>query len=98
MATYPVTIDGRSTLAEINAAIASEEAGASEFVDSQVSTRQGTPTNVATFDELAPGTIPPTLTMVTQGTAEPPDTSQVWSGVMLVEGRPESLVGYRKRA
>lgn len=98
MASYKVAIDGSFTLAQINAAIMGEEAGASKFLDSQVGTDEGQITNVATFDELAPGTVPPALTIVKHGSPAPPGTSQEWSGVMLVEGSMQPVVGHRKNA
>ena len=95
MADYRVEIDGSFTFAQINSAIAGEEAGASEFVDSVIGTHEGKLANLATFKELAPGTVPPRPTIVKQGDPPPAGTKKVWSGVMLVQGTSTAVIGYR---
>jgi hypothetical protein len=96
MANYQVEIDGGFTLTQINSAIAGEEAGASEFVDSVIGTHQGKLANLAIFKELAPGTTPPRPTIAKQGDPAPVGTTKVWSGVMLVQGTSTAVVGYRR--
>lgn len=95
---YKVSIDGSSTLAEINRQIKGEEAGASEFLNSVVGPDEGRVSNIAKFKELPAGTVPPELTIVKQGERAPAGKSEVWSGVMVIEGTSESVVGYRATA
>ena len=88
---YPVTIQGSYSLGEINDAIAGEECGASEFQSSKVSGND----NTATFLELPPGTIPPTLTVVKKDDPQPPGTAKVWEGEMRVSGAVAAVIAYR---
>jgi hypothetical protein len=96
MSNYNVEIEGRYKLDEINSAIAGEEVGASEFKSSRVKASDAGVTNIVTFRELPPGTIPKPLTMVKQGDPQPPGTKEIWSGVMVVEGTLTSVVAYRE--
>lgn len=95
MADYEVEIKGNITIADINAQIAGEEAGGSQFVSSKVSTSNGTSTNFATFQELPGGTMPKPLTVVKQGDPQPSGTKGVWSGQMIVEGKSIAVVACR---
>ena len=95
MSDYDVEIEGRNDLDEINLQIAGEEAGASEFKSSRVSVRNTRATNIATFRELPPGTVPKPLKVVKQGDPQPPGTNQVWSGVMVVTGTNTAVVAFR---
>jgi hypothetical protein len=95
MADYQVEIDGASELSQINLQIAGEEAGASQFVDSVPGTREGRVSNVVTFTELAPGTVPPPLTIAKQVDPPPQGKRRVWTGVMVLAGTLQAVIGYR---
>ncbi len=93
MSEYPVAIEGKYSLKEIQSQIVGEEAGASEFLRSAVSPNGLT--NIVTFQELAPGTVPKPLMLVKQGGPKPTGTKQVWSGTMVVQGTSTAIVAYR---
>jgi hypothetical protein len=95
MSDYPRVIDGQYDLEKINIQIAGEEAGASEFISSEV---EGAPpaTNRVTFRDLAPGTIPKKLTVVKDGDPQPSGTTKIWSGVMVVRGTLTKVIAYRQ--
>jgi hypothetical protein len=95
MSDYNVEIEGHHDFEQINLQIAGEEAGASQFVSSRVSTRDNRPTNVVTFRELAPGTVPKPLKVVKDGDPQPPGTERVWAGVMVVKGTTTAVAAYR---
>lgn len=94
MSDYPREIDGKYDLEQINIQIAGEEAGASEFISSEV---KGDPpaTNRVTFRERADGTIPKPLKVIKQGDPKPSGTKLVWSGSMVVEGKKVEVAAYR---
>jgi hypothetical protein len=97
MSDYAVEMEGKYKLAEINSAIAGEEAGASEFKSSTVKASPDTgDSNILTFSVLSPGTIPKPLIIVKQGDPQPPGTKQVWSGVMVVDRTLTSVIAYRE--
>ena len=96
MREYTVQLDGRESLDQINLAIAAEEAGASQFRSSQISTVDGR-TNIVTFSELPPGTVPKRLLLVREDDPQPPEMQRVWSGKMVVTGTPMSVVAYRSK-
>jgi hypothetical protein len=93
MSTYPREIEGKYPLDQINLQIAYEEAGASRFVQSTITDHD---TNKVDFEELPPGTILKPLTVVKQGSAQPDGTTEVWSGLMLVENQRQNVVAYRE--
>jgi hypothetical protein len=95
MADYIVEIAGTSDLASINRQIAGEEAGASEFKKSEVALFRGVMTNLATFSELAPGTVLPVPTLIKQGDPKPAGKGVVWSGSMIVSGSAQAVELYR---
>lgn len=95
MSEYNVEIEGKFNLDEINLQIAGEEAGASEFVKSQVSVNNNRVTNVVTFKELDAGTVPHPLKVVKQNEPQPPGTKRVWNGVMVISGTNTAVVAYR---
>lgn len=95
MSDYNVEIEGQHDFDQINLQIAGEEAGASEFKSSLVSTRNNRPTNTVTFGELAPGTVPNRLQVVKDGDPQPAGTRRVWSGVMVVKGTTTAVAAYR---
>jgi hypothetical protein len=95
MATFKVEIEGKHDLEQINLQIAREEAAASEFQDSRVEPKDTKPTNVVTFLELEPGTIPTRLAIVKDGDPPPPNTRRVWSGVMIVNNSMTAVTGHR---
>lgn len=95
MANYMVEIKGASSLPSINQQVRGEEAGASEFVQSQVALLGGSLTNVVTFKELPPGTLPPTATIITQGSIPPANTTLRWSGTMIVSGSAQAIELHR---
>ncbi len=95
MSDYKVEIEGKYDLDQINLQIANEEAGASEFISSRVESPNGKVTNIATFSELPAGTVPKELKVVKQNDPQPPGTTLVWSGVMIVKGTSTSVRAYR---
>lgn len=95
MAEYKVEIEGKYSLDEINLQIAGEEAGASEFLASQVSVKDNQVTNILTFTELSAGTVPHPLKLVRQNEPQPPGTRKFWTGVMVVGGTNTPVVAYR---
>jgi hypothetical protein len=95
MAEYLIEIQGIHDLAQINLQIAGEEAGASEFVSSSIVFYEGRVTNIVKFRELAPGTIPKTLTIVKHDDPQPSGTRLTWSGVMIIKGTTEAVSAYR---
>jgi len=95
MGTFKVEIEGKHDFEQINLQIAREEAAASEFQESRVEPMNNKPTNVVTFLELEPGTIPKRLTVVKDGDPQPPGTQRTWSGVMLVKNSTTAVTGYR---
>lgn len=95
MSNYEVEIEGKYDLVQINLQIAGEEAGASEFISSEVSIRNNRVTNLVTFRELPAGTRPKPLMVVKQGDPQPPGTKPVWSGTMVVEGTNTAVIAYR---
>jgi hypothetical protein len=96
MAEYLVEIEGKYDLPQINLQISREEAGASEFVCSNISFYENRVTNIAKFKELAAGTVPAKLTLVKQGDQPPAQSQRVWSGVMVVSGTNEALSAWRQ--
>jgi len=62
-----------------------EEAGASKFVDNAIRELDGRLVNLATFEELAPGQVPPRPTFVKLGQLPAGRTAQ-WTGVLLLGG------------
>jgi hypothetical protein len=96
MSDYTVEIDGTYDLDQINASIAGEEAGASEFKSSVVVSSSGKTTNIATFSTLPAGTVPKALTVVNQTEPQPSGTVSTWSGTMLVKGTSTAVHAYRK--
>jgi hypothetical protein len=95
MADYLVEIQGIHELAQINLQIRGEEAGASEFLSSDIAFYGGQITNIVRFRELAPGTILKTLRLVKHDDPQPPGTQRVWSGVMIVQGTTEAVAAFR---
>lgn len=95
MSTYLMEIDGVLPLDEIERQIAFEEASSSEFVRSSVTAHEGRLTNIATYLERLPGTIPPRARL-TLDTDPPPGTlHEVWRGAMLVSGTNRMVVLWR---
>jgi hypothetical protein len=88
-------IDGNLTLEEIDAAVDNIEAGGAEFLRSTVEPVNNTATNVVVLNRLPPGKRPKEFTLTRQGAAAPPNTTQIWSGVMLVAGTMTAVVAYR---
>lgn len=95
MSDYKVEIEGIYELDQINIQIAGEEAGASEFISSEVTSRNNKITNVATFRELSAGTVPKELKVVKQNDSQPSGTVLAWSGVMIVKGTSTAVRAYR---
>jgi hypothetical protein len=95
MSEYKVEIEGKFNLAEINLQIAGEEAGASEFIGSKVTTKNNQLTNEVSFKELDAGTVPHELKVVKQSDPQPAGTKKVWDGVMVVQGQNTAVVAYR---
>ena len=91
---YSLSVDGQLSLADINTAITGEEAGASQFLSSAVSADKSS--NTVTFKPLAAGTVPNALSLVATGTAAPAGTKQIWTGAMIVSGKSQTIVAYRK--
>jgi len=95
MSDYKVEIEGSYDFDQINIQIAGEEAGASEFISSEVASRSGKVTNVATFRELPAGTVPKELKVAKQNDPKPSGTVLAWSGVMVVKGTSTAVCAYR---
>jgi hypothetical protein len=95
MGEYKVEIEGKHDLAQINLQIAGEEAGASEFIQSQLTTKNNQLTNEVSFKELGAGTVPPALKVVKQNDPPPAGTKKVWEGVMVVSGTNTAVIAYR---
>jgi hypothetical protein len=95
MAEYLVEIQGIHDLSEINLQIRGEEAGASEFISSDMAFYGGRITNIVRFRELPPGTIPKALALVKHNDPQPPGTQHVWSGVMIVQGTTAAVSAFR---
>lgn len=95
MSNYKVEIEGSYDFDQINIQIAGEEAGASEFISSEVTSHSGKFTNVATFRELPAGTVPKELKVAKQNDPKPSGTVLAWSGVMIVKGTSTVVRAYR---
>ena len=91
MKDYNVTIEGKSSLAEINQQIEGEEAGGSEFLSSSIKSGN----NIAKFRELSPGTRPKLFTVVLQSDPQPDGTKPVWDGPMMVSNANQNVSAYR---
>lgn len=52
-------------------------------------------TNIATFTELAPGTLPKTIQLKLAPQPAPDQTTKVWSGAMIVAGSNVQIAAYR---
>lgn len=94
MPTYLVQLAGINSLSNIEAQIRGEEAGASKFVESHVTYYQQTVTNIATFEELPPGTLPTQIYLdVPTGPQAPLPAGRtlVWAGVMVVAGMTQPV-------
>lgn len=96
MSEYLLEIEGKNDLSQINLQISGEEAGASEFISSSISSHEGRITNIVKFKELPPGTIPKKLTLIKQGATPPAGTKLIWSGAMIVSNKNEAVSAYRE--
>lgn len=97
MSTYILEIPPASTIAQIEANVASEEAGASKFLSSSLSFHSGKITNLATFEELPPGTVLKHLRFVKAGDPVPANSAAEWAGVMIVAGTNTAVATYRDK-
>jgi hypothetical protein len=95
MCEYTKAILGKYDLEQIELQIAGEEAGASEFIKSEILLDNGPVANIVTFKDWEPGTVPNKLTLVKDGDDEPDGADKVWSGAMIVEGTNEYVHAYR---
>jgi hypothetical protein len=95
MSTYPREIEGKYDLGQINIQIAGEEAGASEFVKSEVTSRNNKMTNIVTFRELPAGTLPKPIILSENNEPSPAGTAMVWSGVMIVKDTSTAVKAFR---
>jgi hypothetical protein len=93
MSQYHATVDGKRNLAEIQAAIAGEEALAAKFIKSQLTAVDGRITNLLTFEEV--DELPGSIQVLAHPSSRPAGTSPVWSGVMLVQGHNTMVDCYR---
>jgi len=92
--TVPREIDGKDTLEVINDKINFQEAAGGEFVGSEPDQDKGV--NIAKFKRLPPGQKPANpIKLIKKGESPPPDTEQIWTGKMLVEGKLEEVEAYR---
>ncbi len=96
MSDYLVEISGSTSLAQISLQVQGEEAGASEFKSSSVSFHGGRITNLATFSELDPGTVPKPITFLAHDAPLPTGAKIVWAGVMVVAGNTSALKASRR--
>lgn len=84
---------GDSNLKAINDGIAWEEAGASEFIKSEVVPDTAGVKNRLTFRIIQ--SRPKPLTIVNKDDPQPPGTKEVWSGGMVVEEKITAVTAYR---
>ncbi len=97
MSDYEVEIAGKYDLDQINLQISGEEAGASEFKSSKVSTHDNQVTNIVTFHELPAGILPKPLKLIKESDPQLPVTQKIWSGVMVVKGTKITVTAYRTK-
>ena len=95
MSTYLLEISPDSSLPQIEASVAAEEAGAVKFVSSSISFHDGRITNLATFETLPPGTVPKHLHFLKADDPAPANTTPGWAGVMVVSGTTTAVATYR---
>lgn len=96
MSEYIVNIPGAYSLDQIQLAIQGEEASGAEFLKISLSYYENVITNLATFNDLAPGERPQKdLALITSGTDQPAGTNIVWAGVMLVSSSNMAVTAYR---
>jgi hypothetical protein len=93
---YAGEIPGDSDLKAINEMIALEEAGDSEFINSEIVSDPAGVKNRLTFRKILARPRP--LTIIKQSDPQPPWINMVWSGVMVVEGTLTSVIAYREIA
>jgi hypothetical protein len=74
--------------------VRNEEAGAASFVDNRVASLDGHMVNLATFEELAPGEVPPEPSFVRLGEL-PAGKQAAWTGVVLIAGRNTAVQMFR---
>jgi hypothetical protein len=85
----------RTTLDDFCNRVENEEAGASQFIDNQISIDNGTARNLASFIVLGPGKTPAPPTFARLG--ELPNTKRAaWTGVVLIDGRNTAVQMYRE--
>ena len=91
-------MEGKFTLGEIELQIAGEEAGGSEFLESQIAHYNNRATNIGRFRELPVGTRPKRLTLMQgpPGSTPPAGTQGVWSGLMMVQNAPQMVFAVRQ--
>jgi len=90
----PRIIDGKDTLEVINDKINFQEAAGGEFVGSEPDQDKGV--NIAKFKRLPPGQKPANpIKLIKKGESPPSNTTEVWTGKMIVEGKLEEVEAYR---
>ena len=95
MSNYQRAIDGNLSFDQITLQVRGEEAGASQFLDSVVSSGSGKPINLATFKALPAGTVPKNITFCRPDASTPAGAESVWTGTMVVSGQTQSAKAYR---
>ena len=88
-------IDGETDLDQINMRINQQEKAALQFQSSQLAPQGGKPGNQVTFDELEPGTVGKSTTIVRDGGAAPAGTEKVWSGTMVISKSITAVTAFR---
>ena len=87
-------VDGKTTLEVINDKINIQEGAGGEFVDSKPDRDRSM--NVVEFKRLPAGQRPAKrIKFIKKGESPPPDTEQIWTGKMIVEGKLEEVEAYR---
>jgi hypothetical protein len=92
MVEYTAPIPGTANLDQITNMVCGEEAGASRFRRSTIDAQ----TNVAVFEELEPGEVPPPIVFLSSLSAPPDGHAICWAGPMIVSGRSMTVKAYRK--
>jgi hypothetical protein len=74
--------------------VQNEEAGAAKFVDNAIREFDGNLVNLATFEALGPGRVPPLPTFVKLGQMPAGKTAE-WTGVLLLGGSNTAVQMFR---
>ncbi|MHC1728950.1 MAG: hypothetical protein AB9866_23620 [Syntrophobacteraceae bacterium] len=100
MSDYLIEIEGKHELAQIELQIAGEEAAASEFIESSISSYSNRITNIVLFRELPAGSRPKDVKLIQAPLDSPPPagTTLIWRGLMMVGSTPQVVMAVRVQA